>query len=239
MENKLIKDGKRLDGRKLDELRELKAELNVSKSTDGSAMFSIGDTIAVATVHGPMEVYPRFLENSEKAVLEVKYTMLPFSTDDRNRPGFSRRSVEISAVIKRVFERIIILEDLPKTKIIINIDILGADASTRCAAINAASMALVLAGIPMRDMVSSCSAGKVEDTLILDVAGKEDTEGDIDLPIAYFPLKDEILLLQMDGIMTKEELDKLLDMVKGGCKQIYDFQKETLLNIEKDLGSDE
>ncbi len=232
---KLIIDGKREDNRKTEELRKLRAELNISKSTKGSAMFSVGNTIAVATVYGPMEVFPRFLEDNNKAVLEVKYHMLPFSTDERNRPGFSRRSTEISSVIKRVLENVILLEDFPKTKITVNIDILSADASTRCAAINAASLALSLAGIPMKDLVASCSAGKIENALVLDVAGKEDTEGEIDLPIAYLPLTDEILLLQMDGILKKEEFGKLMELAKKGCRQICEFQKKTLLDFKSNL----
>jgi len=232
---KLITNGKRIDNRRVDELRKLNAELNISKNTKGSAMFTIGNTIAVATVYGPMEVFPRFLEDNDKAILEVNYNMLPFSTDERNRPGFSRRSVEISSVIKRVFENVIFLEDFPKTKIIINVDILSADASTRCAAINASSMALALAGIPMKDLVASCSVGKIENTLVLDIAGKEDTEGEVDLPVAYLPLTDEILLLQMDGILKKEEFEKLLELAKKGCMQIYEFQKKTLLDFKSNL----
>jgi exosome complex component RRP41 len=233
--SRLVIGGKRLDNRKIDELRKLNAELNISKSTKGSAMFTIGNTIAVAAIYGPMEVFPRFLEDNDKAVLEVNYNMLPFSTDDRNRPGFSRRSTEISAVIKRVLENVIFLEDFPKTKITINVDILSADASTRCAAINAASLALALAGIPMKDLVASCSAGKIENTLVLDVAGKEDTEGEVDLPIAYLPLTDEVLLLQMDGILKKEEFEKLMELAKKGCKQIYEFQKKSLLEFKSKL----
>ena len=228
----LIKDGIRLDGRKLDELRELKAEINLSKGTAGSAIFHIGNTYGIATVYGPMECHPRRFEDTTKAVLEVNYVMLPFSTDERNRPGYSRRNIEISAVIKRVFERVVFLEDMPKTKITINIDILGADASTRCVAVNAAALALAHAGIPMRDLVASCAVGKVAGELILDVAGKEDTEGDVDLPIAYMPLTDELLLLQMDGILKKDEYSKLLEMAKKGCKEIYEFQKKTLVDFK-------
>ena len=91
----MIKDGIRPDGRKVDELRPLNAKLRIMENAEGSAMFKMGDTIAVATVYGPMEVYPAFLEKADRAILEVNYQMLPFSTDDRMRPGFSRRNVEI------------------------------------------------------------------------------------------------------------------------------------------------
>jgi exosome complex component RRP41 len=228
----MIKSGKRWDGRKLDELRKLSAELGIGSEAKGSAKFCMGDTIAIAYVYGPMEVIPKFLEDSKKAVLEVNYNMLPFSTEDRKRPGFSRRSAEISSVIKRVFENVIFLEDLPKTKILINIDILNADASTRCAAINATSLALASAGIPMKDLVSSCAGGRIGNNLILDVAGKEDTEGNVDLPIAYLPLTDEILLLQMDGILKINEFNKIIELCKKGCKEIYEFQKKTLIDFK-------
>lgn len=235
MQTELIKNGKRIDGRKLDELRPLSGELNPNKSCAGSAIFRIGNTVAVANVFGPMEVYPRFLEDSEKAVIEVNYNMLPFSTDDRGKPGYSRRSVEISALIKRALENVICLEDMPKTKITINIDIVSADASTRCAALNAASMALAMAGIPMRDLVASCSAGKVEGELILDVAGEEDCFGEVDFPMIYCPLTKEVLFIQLDGILKKEEFDKLIEYAKKGCIEIYDFQKKKLMEFKSTL----
>ena len=230
-----IKSGIRADGRKLDELRELEAKINISKEATGSAMFRMGKTKAIAYVYGPMEVIPKFLEHSERAILEVNYSMLPFSTEDRKKPGFSRRNVEISGVIKRVLENVIFLQDLPRTKILVNIDILDADASTRCTAINAACLALASAGIPMKDLIASCAVGRVGKNLILDVAGKEDTEGDVDLPVAYLPLTDEILLLQMDGILKIEDFEKLIELAKKGCKQIYEFQKKTLIDFKESL----
>jgi exosome complex component RRP41 len=230
----LIENGKRFDGRDLGELRPLNATLNPVKNAGGSAMFQMGDTIAVATVYGPMEVIPAFMEKSDRAIIDVNYQMLPFSTDDRNRPGFSRRNVEISLLIQRVFESAVFVEDMPRSKILINIEILCADASTRCAAINAASLALAAAGIPMKDCVASCAAGIVEGQVVLDVAGKEDTEGDVDMPIAYMPLTDEVLLLQMDGIITKEQFSQMTSMCIEGCKKIHDFQKKVLLDYKKE-----
>lgn len=233
----MIKEGKRTDGRNLDELRNLEAKIGISKEATGSAMFRMGGTKAIAYVYGPMEVIPKFLEQSERAILDVNYNMLPFSTEERKRSGFSRRNAEISSVIKRVLESVIFLEDIPKTKILVNIDILNADASTRCAAINAASLALTTAGMPMNDLVTSCAAGRVGENLILDVAGKEDTEGDVDLPIAYLPVKDEILLLQMDGILKNEDFEKLMELCKKGCKQIHEFQRNTLLDYKNNFNN--
>ena len=89
---------KRLDGRKFDELREMDAAVGVVKRADGSAMFRIGKTIAIASVYGPKEVKPFFLQNPEEGVLKCTYDMISFSVTDRKRPGPTRRSIEISEV---------------------------------------------------------------------------------------------------------------------------------------------
>lgn len=227
-ETKLIVNGKRPDGRKLDELREIEARAGVIKRADGSGYFRLGNSIAVAAVYGPKELHPKHLVDPVRAYVKCRYNMAPFSTTDRIRPGPSRRSTEISKVIKEAISSIVFLEEYPETSIEVFIEILQADASTRCAGLNAASIALADAGIPMKDLIVSCSAGKVEGQMLLDVAGVEDCEGEVDLPIAYVPRENKLYLLQMDGIISKEDIKKGIEMVTKGCKVIYDKQKEAL-----------
>ncbi len=227
-EMQLIKNGIRLDGRRLDELRPIDARVGVLKNANGSAYFSIGNTKVIAGVYGPRKVLPRHAEESETGILRTKYSMAPFATTERGRPGPNRRSTEISMVTRQALASAIFLEEFPKTAIDVHIEVLQADASTRCAGINAAAMALADAGVPMRDLISSCSAGKVEGKIVLDVAGKEDTAGDLDLPVAYFPKKNAITLLQMDGLAKKEEVKEIVDLALKGCRQIYEVQKKAL-----------
>ena len=205
MTEQLIKNGKRPDGRKLDEMRDMEARAGIIDRADGSGYFRLGKTIAVAAVYGPREMHPKHLMDPLKAYVKCRYNMAPFSTEERIRPGPSRRSKEISKVIKEALSSVIIKEEFPKTGIEIYIEILQANASTRCVGLNAASIALADAGIPMKDLMSSCAAGKVEGKVLLDVAGIEDCEGEVDLPIAYVPRKDRIYLLQMDGMIKKDE----------------------------------
>jgi exosome complex component RRP41 len=224
----LIKNGIRSDGRKLDELRPMEAKVGVLKRADGSAMFRFGKTVAIAGVFGPRKVFPKHQEESDRAILRVDYRMAPYSTSSRGRPGLNRRSQEISMVIREALIPLICLEEFPKTAIDVTIEIIEANASTRCAALNAAVLALADAGVPMRDLVASCSAGKVNDTVLLDVAGDEDTEGQLDLPIAYYPKKNLITLLQMDGKTNKAEFKKLVELAIKGCEKIYEEQKKAL-----------
>lgn len=227
-ELQLIKNGKRIDGRRIDELRPMEASVGVLKKADGSAFFKMGNTTAIAGVFGPRKVYPKHQENSEKAILRTIYKMAPFATTERGRPGPNRRSTEISMVIRNALSSVLFLEEYPKSAIDVYIEVLQADASTRCVGLNAAVLALADAGVPMRDLVASCSAGKINDTIVLDIAGKEDTEGQLDFPIAYFPSKKQVTLLQMDGIATSDEIKEMLKLAVKGCMEINEKQKEVL-----------
>src|SRR3989344_6904138 len=218
----------RKDGRRFDELRPMEAKVGILKNAEGSASFRLGNTVAIAGVFGPRQVHPKHEEDAEKAILRTRYNMAAFATSERGRPGPSRRSQEISMVTRGALLPTLFLEEFPKTAIDVYIEVLQADASTRCVGINAAALALADAGVPMRDLVSSCSAGKVNDTVVLDVAGKEDTEGELDLPIAYYPKRNQITLLQMDGIADSSEVKKIIQLAVKGCKQIYEKQKEAL-----------
>jgi len=70
---------KRTDGRKNDELRPIVAKVGVVPNADGSAMFSFGDTIAIAAVYGPKEMHPQHSQDPEKGTLRCHYNMLSFS----------------------------------------------------------------------------------------------------------------------------------------------------------------
>jgi exosome complex component RRP41 len=133
-------------------------------------------------------------------------------------------------VTREALESVIFLDEFPKTAIDVHIEVLQADASTRCVGINAAALALADAGVPMRDLVSACSAGIVDGKVVLDIAGKEDTEGELDLPIAYYPKKKQITLLQMDGLAKKETVKEIIELAIKGCEKIYEKQKEALRN---------
>ncbi len=224
----LDKNGKRIDGRDLEELRPVKMEVGVLKKADGSAYVEWGGNKVIAAVYGPREVLPKHLSNPYKAVLTYRYNMAPFSVDDRKRPGPDRRSIEISKISREALESIVMLEYFPNTMIDVFVEVLQADAGTRCAALTAAALALADAGIPMRDLVAACAAGKIEGKVALDLKKEEDNYGEADMPIAISPRTNSILLFQMDGLMTREEFMKALHLAMEGAKKINELQKKTL-----------
>jgi len=220
--------GIRTDGRKLNELRPIKLEVGILSNADGSAYIEQGKNKILAAVYGPREVHPRHLALPDRAVLQCRYHMAPFSVEERKSPAPSRREVELSKVIREALEPAIFLEKFPRTSIDVFIEVLQADGGTRGAGVTAASLALADAGIPMRDLVAACAAGKAGGHLVLDLNDLEDKEGEADVPVAYMPNFGAVALLQMDGLLTIEEFKQLMDLALEGCKQIYGLQKEAL-----------
>ena len=227
---KLINEqGLRTDGRRIDELRPIKIEVGVLKNADGSSYIEFGKNKIVVAVYGPKEVHPKHMALPDRSVLRCRYHMSPFSVQERKNPAPSRREIEISKVTRESLEPTLMLDDYPRTAIDVYIEVLQADGGSRCAGITAASVALADAGINMRDMVAACAAGKVDDTIVLDINDEEDKEGQADMPIAYLPNLNQISLMQVDGILSKEEYKKCLDTAIEGCKRVYQLQKEALM----------
>ena len=223
---------KRASGRKADELRPMSAKVGVVPNADGSAMFSFGDTVAIAAVYGPRQLHPQHMQDPSTGILRVNYDLLSFSVYDRKKPGPSRRSQEISKVTEWALAPVLDLKEFPNTVIDVQIYIIQADAGTRTAGINAASLALAHAGIPMKDLVCSVALGKLDKDMVVDVDKSEEDfeggEGPTDFPIAKIGTGDQFSLLQLDGKIQPERVKEVIALADKSCKQIYEVQKKAL-----------
>ncbi|MFH0906109.1 MAG: exosome complex exonuclease Rrp41 [archaeon] len=220
----------RLDNRKNDELRPIEMKLGVVKSAGGSCLLKWGNNTVIATVHGPKPIFPKHLADSERAVIDYKYRMAAFSVFERKSPVPAKREKEISLVSGHALESAIMIEKFPNTVINVDVVILSADAGTRVAALTAASLACADAGLPMRGLVSATAAGRANKNLILDLTKEEeDAEDAVDLACAYLMPQKEIVLLQMDGNIDKEDTKKVIKIAGIGCEKVYELQKKALL----------
>ena len=227
----LIKnEGKLLDGRGPEDIRKIKIEAGVLHRADGSCYMEWGGNKVLVAVYGPREAVPRHTQNPLKAIVQARYNMAAFSVEDRKRPGPDRRSVEISKVISEALEKIVLTDQFPRASIDVCIEVLDAEAGTRCAGLTAAGVALIDAGIPMRDIPVACAAGKINGQVVLDLGKEEDNFGDADLPIAISPRTGEVLLLQMDGHLTVDEFNQAFDLAVKGCHAVSEIQKKAILH---------
>ncbi len=227
----MTKEFKRHDGRGLKETRKIVAKVGVVPNADGSAMFAFGDTVAIAAVYGPKIMHPQHSQDPEKGTLRCTYNMNSFSVSDRIRPGPSRRSTEISKITGWALDPVVMINKFPTMVVDVHVNILQANASTRCAGINAASMALAHAGIPMKNLVASVSIGKLDKTLVVDVDKKEEDfeEGEGATDIAMSLTGDgDLTHIQLDGHITSEELKEAVKLGQEATKEIIEIQKQAL-----------
>ena len=234
---KLIVDGKRADGRAVDELRPIKIEVGILHEADGSAYIEWGGNKIICGVYGPRECIPRFEASPYKSLVKCRYMMSPFaSLDEHSRSGPSRRSTELSKVIREVFENLVMAEKYPNTQIDIYIDVLQAEGGTRTASITVAAAALANAGIPLKDMVSAVAVGKADDELLVDLGKAEDNFGQSDTPIALSSRDKDILLVQMDGLLTRDELARVVEMAEAAEGKIHEVQQDALRRYYSQTG---
>lgn len=235
----LLKDGKRRDGRGLTDLRPLRITAGVLKKANGSALVEWGKNKVLAGVYGPREVFPKHMTDPYRAIITARYIMAPFSgMEEHGRSGPNRRSTEISKVVKHVFQNAVLTEQFPGTMIEIQMEVLQSDGGTRVAAITAAAVALADAGIPMRDIPVGLAAGKVNGEMVLDLDKYEDNLGQSDMPTVILPRTGEILLSQIDGMLTKEEISKAFDLVFEHSKIVSEKQEAALIERYKKVSEE-
>ena len=221
----------RPDGRKIDEVRPLNAQVDLLPRVHGSALFTRGETqvLSVCTLGAMGEVQKidgLGLEDQKRFMHH--YNFPPYSVGETGRMGApGRREIGHGALGERALAQVIPSEkDFPYTIRVVS-EVLESNGSSSQASICASSMALMAAGVPISNPVSGVAMGLVKKgddyTILTDIQGMEDHLGDMDFKVAG--TKNGICALQMDikidGI-TKEILQEALAQAKVGRAQIMD-----------------
>lgn len=164
MAEEVLSFGLRSDGRRPTELRDIEFSLNLVESCDGSAFYRIGLTKVMALIDGPKQA-----KDKSEGVIRCFYRSAHFSSSGERRKltKGDKRSSEFESTIQGIYEDVIRMEEISHSDIDIHVVVLQDDGSVESAAINAISLALVNAGIPMKDLVISCSAGRFNHTSLL------------------------------------------------------------------------
>lgn len=227
----------RNDGRKAAEIRRLRVQLGCVQESGtavgGSALVEMGLTMALATVRGPMECLRRSDELSDRAVLEVTVKSAPFGWGADRRvtnPHTDRRLLEASNLVQRAMEASILLQLHPKSRIQIHVLILADDGGRLCAAINAATLAVMDAGIPMKDFCVACTAGLSSDneTSLVDLNRREESSNAgqpaVVLPCAMLPQRGTVVLAQCEArLPDTETLHRVQAAAMEGCRAVFEI----------------
>jgi exosome complex component RRP41 len=230
MSDEVIFFGLRQDGRKPAELRHLNISVGVVDNADGSSLFSMGNTKVMAFVYGPKQTK----YEKEKGGINCYFSSAHFSTTGERKKIIrgDKKSSEFEEYIKDMMESVVLQEIIPHSDIDIHIVLLQDDGGVESTAINAATLALIDAGVPMKDFLISCSSGYYKNTAILDVAYSESANFSV---ISEF----KVAMMGNSGLLTYINYEQFgssklsLEVVKEltafaveGCKQIHFFIKE-------------
>ncbi len=125
--------------------------------------------------------------------------------------------------LRQTFEAAIKTELYPRSQIDIFVEVLQADGGNYCACVNAATLALIDAGIPLKDYVCACTASLLNDVPLVDINNLEAVSGGPELTVAMLPKSGEIVLLEMSQRFHVDHLNKVLDVALEGCKNVYNI----------------
>lgn len=240
----------RSDGRKSDELRPITIETNVMKYAEGSAIIKVGNThvICSATVEDSV---PPFLKDSSSGWVTSEYSMLPRSTQTRNKRDSSKgrvnaRAQEIQRLIGRSLRSIVNLEAIPEKSIILDCDVLQADGGTRTASVTGAFVALyqainvmmeksMIEINPLNDNVAAVSVGIVNGEPFLDLCYEEDFKADVDMNVVMTGSGD---LVEVQGTaegspFSIDKLNELIMLAQKGIKQLIQIQQASIEALNK------
>jgi polyribonucleotide nucleotidyltransferase len=236
-ERETILAGKRTDGRKWKDIRPISIEVNVLPRVHGSVLFTRGETqaLAVATLGTPDDaqrldgIYPE----PERRFL-LHYSFPPFSVGEVRRVGSpGRREIGHGALAERALEAVLPGADQFPYTIRITSDILESNGSSSMASVCGGTMALMDAGVPIKQPVAGIAMGLVMDqgkyAILSDIHGSEDHCGDMDFKVAGTPRG--ITALQMDikcEGLTREILEEALQQAREGRIHVLREMLKTL-----------
>jgi exosome complex component RRP41 len=241
----------RNDGRKPEEIRRMTIQLSplaAANGTNGSALVRMGLTTVLCAVIGPMDCSRRSDELPDRAILEVNFRTAPFASSSGDRrtsnPSTDRKIKEHSSLIQNAIEASLLLNLHPKTKIILDITVLADDGGRLCAAINAATCALIDSGLPMKDLVCACSAGLVngayasadglQDVELMDLNQKEistyqNESSSVYLPCAIMPQRNSVVLAQCESRLSSVKVfEKVLAAAMEGCQLVFKVMEASI-----------
>ncbi len=235
---KMTLSGKRSDGRKAAELRDLSAKVGLLPRTHGSAIFMRGQTqvLSVVTLGAPsLEQFIESAEGEETKRYIHHYSMPPYSIGETGRLGWpARREIGHGALAEKSLLPSIASEDVFPYTIRVVSEVLSSNGSTSMAAVCGSTLSLMDAGVPIKTPVAGIAMGLVIESdkkfeILTDITGLEDGNGDMDFKIAG--TESGITALQLDVKtlnLTLPILKKALDQAKKARVEILKVMKKAI-----------
>ena len=242
--NSILDTGERIDGRDLETVRPIQSDVSVLPLTHGSALFTRGETQALVVTTlgtGDDEKFVDGLDETYKERFMLHYNFPPFSVGETGRIGTGRREIGHGKLAWRaIHSSLPSKESFPYTFRVVS-EITESNGSSSMATVCGTSLALMDAGVPIKEPVAGIAMGLIKEgddfSVLSDILGDEDHLGDMDFKVAG--TKDGITSLQMDikitGI-TFEIMEQALSQAKDGRVHILGEMNKALSASRSDVG---
>ncbi len=244
---KLVLDNNiRLDGRKLDEIRQIVCEIDTLPATHGSALFTRGETQSLTTVTLGTKLDEKIIDdvlNKGTEKFTLHYNFPPFATGEAKAyRGVGRREIGHGNLAHRALKNMMPSDDENPYAIRVVSDILESNGSSSMATVCAGTLALMDAGVKLKKPVSGIAMGLISDkdtkkyAILSDILGDEDHLGDMDFKVTG--TRDGITATQMDikvDGLSFEILTKALNQAKAGRLHILDIMSQTIAEPRPEL----
>ncbi|XP_025407796.1 exosome complex component RRP41 [Sipha flava] len=234
----LSRQGLRTDGRRSDELRRISCKMGVFNQPDGSAYLEQGNTKVLAAVYGPHEIrVNRSKAPNDCAVINCQYSMATFSRSERKRRPRDNKSAELTVHLKQAMTTAIKTDLYPKSQIDIFVEVLQSDGGNYSVCVNAATLALIDAGIAMEEFVISCTSSLANGEVpLVDISHLEETLGGPSITVAILPISGKIAMLETSQRMHINHVEPVLTEAMRGCRYIYDTLNKTIKKHYEEIG---
>ncbi|VDM67653.1 unnamed protein product [Strongylus vulgaris] len=215
--------GFRLDGRRPQQIRNISASLGTIRDAEGSAYFEQGGTkVVLCAVYGPYEG-KKSKQLEDRCVINCVFSMTRFAgVERRQRVRADRKSMEIERLIEKTFEGAVLVHLFPTSQIDIFCQIIQSDGSHLAACVNAASLAMSDAGIPMKGLVAASTCSIVDGQPVVDINQREETDLLPRLTLATLRGEDEVVLVELQNRVHVDQLPALLAAAKDTCKGVHE-----------------
>lgn len=236
----------RPDQRQPNQLRPIEFQRDFTQFATASVLTKCGQTQVLCTATIQPGV-PRFLVDSGQGWLTAEYRMLPSATQERHPREWmklSGRTQEIQRLIGRSLRASLDLKQLGERTILIDADVLQADAGTRTTAITGAFVALAdaidkliqrgeLTTSPILHQIAAISVGLIQGDAFLDLNYAEDSQADVDFNVV---MNEELSLIELQGTgennsYTRSQLNQILDLAEIGIQQLLEAQRQVLAEV--------
>lgn len=249
LRSSILNEGVRTDGRKVDEIRPITCEVGVLPRAHGSALFTRGETQALASTTlgtaSDEQMFDTIDGDKHFSNFMLHYNFPPFSVGETGRLGTGRREIGHGHLAQRALEGVLPDKDtFPYTVRVVS-EILESNGSSSMASVCGGCLSLMDAGVPVKQPVAGIAMGLITEgadyqkyVVLSDILGEEDHLGDMDFKVAG--TKDGITAFQMDikiAGVSREIMAQALDQAKRGRMHILGIMNETLQTPRTDIST--